>query len=35
MTASGQLKKSNGRESKGACREGKLFGDKPPVVKQL
>jgi hypothetical protein len=34
MTASAQLKKKiAGRETQGACRQEKLIGGKPPVVK--
>jgi hypothetical protein len=30
-----QLKKNNGRESQGACRQEELIGGKPPVLKYL
>jgi hypothetical protein len=33
MTASVQLKKIVGLEFQGACRQDKLIGGKPPVVK--
>jgi hypothetical protein len=33
MTASVKLKKDTVRESQGACRQDKLIGGKPPVVK--
>jgi hypothetical protein len=33
MTASVKLEESIGRESQGDCRQDKLIGGKPPVVK--
>jgi hypothetical protein len=33
MTASIDLKKNTGRESQGACRQDKLMGGKPLVIK--